>query len=82
METLTFELPTYAVMYVRQHLSARADIEGDESLAARLLPKIDRTTSLSREDLDYLKRQLEACADKEGDEVGPAIRILAEVSEL
>lgn len=81
-DTVTLELPTYAVMYLRRHLTARADIEGDESQAARVLPLVDRTTSVSREDLDYLKRQLESCADKEGDEVGPAIRILSELSEV
>lgn len=76
---MMLELSNDSVAYLQRHLTARADIDGDGSMAAELLTRINCAVSLNQEEFDYLMRQLEACADKEGEE-GQAVQVLAAVS--
>jgi len=77
---LKINLQTWSVMFLRRELLALA--ETGDAAAAALLPRIQFETSLTSDELEYLCAKVAAAAEKEGNAVGPAIRVLAELSDL
>lgn len=69
-------------MYLRRLLTELIEIEGSDSPAAAMLPKVEFESLLAPAEIAYLRSQLKVAADREGNTVGPAIRILSELADI